>query len=139
MATPCQTCVHHLDDASRAEGNNHIRMLHLADVADALGDAELAALLREHSTQEELHALRLYELASPEDRDVATGYELRTPADVIEAAVASARCQGEETSPWYATLAHHAGCESVTALFERHAEACREQVADLEQIRRRRS
>src|SRR5689334_2698072 len=123
MPTPCRTCAHHLDDASRAEANNHIRMLHLADVADELGDTQLGALLREHATQEELHALRLYELASPDGRDLVTDAVLRTPADVIDAALAYARYQGEETSPWYARLAHQTGCEDITALFRRHAAA----------------
>ena len=64
MPTPCPRCAVHLNEAATAEARNHIRTLHLADLADALGDAELGALLREHSTQEELHALRLYELSS---------------------------------------------------------------------------
>jgi rubrerythrin len=134
---PCPACAHHLDEAATAEARNHIRTLHLADVADALGDAELGALLREHSTQEELHALRLYELASTDERDVVTDVPLRTTADVLDAALLYARCQGAETSPWYATLADHAGCEEIRATFERHADACREQVADLEGLRAR--
>jgi rubrerythrin len=139
MPTTCPACARHLDEASTAEARNHIRTLHLADVADALGDAELGALLREHSTQEELHALRLFELASTMERDLVTGEPLLTSDDVIRSALLYARCQAEETSPWYATVALDAGCEDMAALFERHAEACREQVADLEALRHRRS
>jgi rubrerythrin len=139
MPTPCRTCAHHLDEAARAEARNHIRLLHLADVADSIGDGELGALLREHAAQEDLHALRLYELAAPDGRDLVTDAPLRSPADILEAALTYARCQGDETSPWYASLAHQTGCEDITALFRGHAEACEEQVADLEDLRARRS
>ena len=62
-----------------------------------------------------------------------------TTDDIIDAALLYARCQAEETSPGNATLSDHPGCEDVRKLFELHAQACREQVGDLEALRNRRS
>jgi rubrerythrin len=137
MMSACRICASHLEEASIAEARNVTRLLHLADLADGMGDHELGAVLRDQAADEALHASRLYELASPDDVDLVTGAPVRSPEEVLEAAVTFARCQAEETSPLFAALAQHPGCEVAAEWFERHAEACRTQVATLEALRTR--
>jgi rubrerythrin len=129
-----ECCQRLLDGASTAEAHNSIRLLHLADVADGMGDPELAARLRVQAGEEQLHAWHLYELAAAADVDLVTDERLESPTDVLHAALAYARCQAEETSPSYADQARRLGCEEVAAVFRRHAEACRGQVAALEAL-----
>jgi rubrerythrin len=133
----CRICAHHLEEASIAEARDVTRLRHLAALADAHGDHELGAVLRDHAEDEELHASRLYDLAAPEDVDLMTGAPVRSPGEILDAALTFARCQAEETSPLFAELARHPGCEAAAEWFERHAEACRAQVAALEALRAR--
>ena len=133
----CRICAHHLEEASIAEARDVTRLLHLADLADGQGDHELGAVLREQAAAEQLHASRLYDLAAPEDVDLMTGAPVRSPEEILDAALTFARCQAEETSPLFADLARHPGCEAAADWFERHAEACRAQVAVLEARRAR--
>jgi rubrerythrin len=134
---PCPTCARHLEEAATAEARNAIRLLHLADVADGLGDHELAAVLVDQADEEQLHAWRLYDLASAPGVDLVTEARLDTPAEILDAALTFARYRAEEAAPAYAALARHPGCEEVATWFERHADACRAQVAALEARRAR--
>jgi rubrerythrin len=124
----------HLEESFTAEARNHIRDLHLADRAGAAGAGELAAVLRDQATQEELHALRLYELASADGFDLVTGAPVRTAGEVLEAALLFTRGQAEETAPWLAGLARADGREDVAAWLDRHGDACRAQVERLERL-----
>jgi rubrerythrin len=135
--TACCTCAHHLAEASTAEARNAIRLRHLADLADGMGDHELAAVLRDQAVDEQLHASRLYELAAPPGLDLMTDEPIRTPAEILDAAILYARCRAQEASPSYADLARHPGCDEVLACCTQHTEACRAQVAALEALRRR--
>jgi rubrerythrin len=128
-------CERHLEDAFTSEARNHIRSLHLADLADAAGDPELAAVLREQAVQEDLHATRLYELASGDGIDLVTDEPVRDRDEILAAALEYARCQADETSPWRASQARREGCDEIAAWFDRHVEACREQIRRLEALR----
>jgi rubrerythrin len=123
----------HLDRAFAAESRNHIRFLYLAERAEADGDHELAAVLRDMAVQEDLHAMKLLEILSPED-DVATGRPIRTSCQILMAALAFQKRQAYETFPVYAQIAHDEGHAEAADWFARLAEATEDQIRRLEAL-----
>jgi rubrerythrin len=137
MSTDRTRTQQHLEEGFTAESRNHIRSLHLADLAEAAGDHELAAVLRNMATQEDLHALQLFDLASRDGEDLLTDAPIGSAGEILKAALLFERCQAEETYPFFAQIARDEGQVDVAGWFERHAEACREQVRRLEMLERR--
>jgi rubrerythrin len=136
MATATKTASrtrHHLEQAFAVESRNGIRFLFLAERADADGDHELAAVLRDMSVQENLHALKLLELIAPHE-DLATGRPVRTACQVLMAALAYQKRLAYETFPVFAQIAHDEGSEEAADWFARLAEATEEQIRRLEAL-----